>query len=162
MKITEVFTPDQIIQVSALANEIWKEYYPSIIGDDQVTYMLETFQNPKAILQHINEGYTYFILTQQEKEIGYMAVKQRGGSLFVSKLYIKAAFRRKGFAKEALLFLNTFAKKRGLSKISLTVNIDNKTAIQAYRALGFVQTGTLVQDIGNGFVMDDFTFERQC
>ncbi len=162
MKITEVFTPDQIIKVSDLANEIWQEYYPSIIGDEQVKYMLETFQSPKAILEHINEGYVYFILSLQEEEIGYMSVRPRGRSLFVSKLYIKKASRRNGFAREALQFLDTFARQRGLNRLSLTVNIHNTTAIKSYESLGFIKTGTLVQDIGKGFVMDDFTFERQC
>jgi len=162
MQITEVYSPPQIITVSQLADEIWKEYYPSIIGHKQVEYMLESFQNPKAILAQINEGYRYFLLSYEEVFIGYMAVRQKGKSLFVSKFYIKKNSRQKGYARHALIFLKKLAKKEGLFSLSLTVNIHNTAAIKAYTALGFINTGTLIQEIGEGYIMDDYTFEFQC
>jgi len=162
MQITEVFTPPQVIKVSDLANEIWREYYPAIIGSEQVEYMLGEFQNPKAILSQINEGSRYFLLSDEEKALGYMAVKKRGSSLFLSKFYIKKDFRKQGYAKEALLFLKALVKKEALHSLSLTVNIHNTIAIKAYTALGFINTGTLVQDIGEGYKMDDYTFELAC
>ena len=159
MQIKEVFSPPEIIAVVKLADEIWNEYYPSIIGQDQVNYMLETFQTAKAIHAQIQEGYHYFILKENETLLGYMAVQKQDYSLFLSKLYIQKDDRKKGYAKEALLFLEDNVKKEGLHSISLTVNIHNSTAINAYERLGFIKTGSLVQDIGNGFKMDDFSFE---
>lgn len=162
MQITEVYSPSQIITVSQLADEIWKEHYPPIIGHKQVEYMLESFQNPKAILAQINEGYRYFLLSYEEVLIGYIAVRQKGNSLFVSKFYIKKDARKKGYARSALVFLKKLAKEEGLLSLSLTVNIHNTAAIKAYTALGFINTGTLVQEIGEDYVMDDYTFEIQC
>jgi len=162
MQITEVFSPPQVVQVSDLANEIWGEYYPPIIGHAQVEYMLEKFQNPKAILSQINEGYLYFLLSKEEIPLGYMAVEKRSSSLFVSKFYIKKDFRENGYAKESLLFLKGLAKQQKLNSLSLTVNVHNTIAIKAYTSLGFIKTGTLVQDIGEGYTMDDYTFELGC
>lgn len=162
MQIEEVFTPQQIIKVQELADEIWREYYPAIISQDQIGYMLSTFQTAKAILKQINEGYTYFLLLEKDKEIGYMAIENRQKSLFISKLYINKASRKKGYARKAVSFLQDQAKAHKLSSLSLTVNIHNKTAIQAYEHLGFKNKGSLIQDIGEGFIMDDFVFELQC
>jgi len=159
MKIKEVFSPPEIISVQKLADEIWNEYYPSIIGQEQVNYMLETFQTAKAILEQIQEGYHYFILKEEEMPVGYMAVQKQDYSLFLSKLYIQKGSRKKGYAREALLYLQQYAKQEGLHTITLTVNIHNHTAINTYERLGFLRTGSLVQDIGKGFKMDDFSFE---
>lgn len=162
MQIEEVFAPPQIIKVQELADEIWREYYPAIISQEQIGYMLNTFQTAKAILEQINEGYSYFLLRVQDKEIGYMAVRKRQNSLFVSKLYIRKTARQKGYAKKAVSFLKDQAKAQRLSSLSLTVNIHNKTAIEAYEHLGFKNKGTLKQDIGEGFIMDDYIYELQC
>lgn len=161
MQIQEVFSPPQIIAVQKLAGEIWNEYYPSIIGQDQVDYMLETFQTAKAVLQQMQEGYQYFLLTD-ETALGYMAIKRENACLFLSKFYIQKDSRQKGYSKEALEFLKDITKKEGLRSIILTVNKHNTTALTAYEKLGFNKTGSCVQDIGNGFKMDDFSFELLC
>jgi ribosomal protein S18 acetylase RimI-like enzyme len=42
----------------------------------------------------------------------------------------------------------------------LTVNKNNVNAIKAYEKMGFRNVGSLVQDIGDGFVMDDYAMEK--
>ncbi len=161
MQIQEVFAPPHIITVQRLADEIWNEYYPSIIGTSQVKYMLENFQTAKSILQQIQEGYQYFILSD-ETVFGYMAIKKEGTSLFLSKIYIQKDYRRKGYAKKAIAFLKGITTKEGLQSITLTVNKNNIIAITAYKKVGFKKTGSLIKDIGNGFKMDDYSFELLC
>jgi hypothetical protein len=41
------------------------------------------------------------------------------------------------------------------------VNRHNSDTIKAYESLGFQNVGTVVQDIGGGFVMDDYQMEQQ-
>jgi diamine N-acetyltransferase len=159
MQIKEVFSPPQIIGVQKLANQIWNECYPAIITQEQVDYMLETLQTAKAILQQIQEGYIYFLLIEDEKNIGYMSMKEMQNSLFLSKLYIHKDARQQGRAKGAILFLKDYAKKAGLSSIFLTVNKHNEIAIKTYENFSFIRTGSLIQNIGNGFIMDDFRYE---
>ena len=57
-------------------------------------------------------------------------------------------------------FLQELAREKGLSKITLTVNKNNTDAIRAYEQFGFTNLGVFVQDIGNGFVMDDYKMEK--
>ncbi len=157
----EVISQQQINSVAMLAREIWTEHYTPIIGRDQVEYMLGEFQSDEAIAAQIKtEGYRYFLVEAKGKYIGYMAVQPRGEELFLSKIYVEASRRGKGFGKKAIRFLENLASTLHLRKISLTVNKNNMKSIKAYEKMGFKNIGPVVQDIGNGFIMDDFKMEK--
>jgi len=160
MTIENVHSPKQLQRVETLAREIWAEHYTPIIGRAQVAYMLETFQNSKAMAQQLGEGYLYYLLREGEEDIGYMAVKAEGERLFLSKLYVKASHRGRGHGKAAVAFLSEMAEKEGLQTIELTVNRHNTDSISAYERLGFVNKGAIEQPIGEGFVMDDYKMEK--
>ena len=66
----------------------------------------------------------------------------------------------KGFGKKAVQFVEALARRLNLKKISLTVNRNNISAVKAYEKMGFKNLGPVVQDIGNGFMMDDFRMEK--
>jgi RimJ/RimL family protein N-acetyltransferase len=159
--IIEVTNQEQIDIVEALAKEIWTEHYTPIIGRDQVEYMLARFQSRDAISAQIKtEGYLYFLVEAEGAYIGYIGVQLKGEELFLSKIYIKASERGKGFGKEAIRVLENLAAKLNLGRIALTVNKNNIKSIHAYEKMGFHNLGPVVQDIGNGFVMDDFKMEK--
>ena len=60
------------------------------------------------------------------------------------------------FGEKVVQFLERLARERGLGKISLTVNKNNLDTIKAYEKFGFETLGPVVQDIGGGFIMDDY------
>jgi RimJ/RimL family protein N-acetyltransferase len=60
----------------------------------------------------------------------------------------------------ALTFIEAQAKELQLKKIELTVNKYNSSSIQVYEKMGFVTVDAIVQDIGNGYVMDDYVLEK--
>ena len=156
----EVITESQIVVVETLAKEIWTEHYTPIIGKDQVGYMLEKFQSREAIAEQIRSGYQYFIIRKNNKSIGYLSVISRVNDLFLSKIYIKSSERGKGFARKAIQFVEDLAKEKGLNKITLTVNKNNINSIKAYEKIGFKNLGSIVQDIGGGFIMDDYEMAK--
>ncbi len=155
-----VLTEQQAEMVETLAREIWAEHYTPIIGTEQVEYMLERFQSGQAILQQIKLGILYFLITADEELIGYIAVHPRSDELFLSKIYVRSDQRGRGYGKKAVQFAETLAHARRLKKIVLTVNKNNVGSIKAYEKMGFKNAGSLVQDIGNGFVMDDYKMEK--
>jgi GNAT superfamily N-acetyltransferase len=160
MKILNVSTEHQIEIIEALAREIWTEHYIPIIGKEQVEYMLGRFQSPEAITEQIRSGAGYFLMAEDRVFIGYLAVETRGDELFLSKIYVKKSFRGKGHGKRAMHYIETLARERRLTKIVLTVNKNNAAALGAYEKLGFRNAGSLIQDIGGGFVMDDYKMEK--
>jgi diamine N-acetyltransferase len=155
-----VSTDDQIAMVVALAREIWTEHYTPIIGREQVEYMLDRFQSERAVRDQIGSGFLYFLIEERGRFIGYAAVLPKADELFLGKFYLKISHRRKGYGRKAIEYLLSLAKARGLRKITLTVNKSNTNAIHAYERLGFRNLGPVVQDIGGGFVMDDYRMEK--
>ena len=160
MFIEQATENKQIKIIEALACEIWNESFPPIIGKAQVDYMLEKFQSKKAIGEQIENGLLYFLINNNDRAIGYIGVQAEEKQLFLSKLYITSAERGKGFSRKAITFIEKIAINKGLNTISLTVNKNNSDTIQIYKRLGFENIGSIVKDIDNGYVMDDYIMEK--
>ncbi|MGR8931244.1 MAG: GNAT family N-acetyltransferase [Gammaproteobacteria bacterium] len=158
-KIFDATSQTDVETIVQLANEIWHDHYLPIIGAKQVKYMLEHFQNTAAINEQLKNGYRYFLLKQNDTALGYFSVVQAqndAASIHISKLYVRTAWQRKGLGSQMLAYVESHCDRRGIKQIWLTVNRDNKQAIDFYRSKRFVNAGTWVQEIGGGFVMDDF------
>jgi len=156
----EVSTKNQIEIVESLAKEIWTEHYVPIIGKEQVHYMLGRFQSTKAISDQIQRGFLYFLIEEDNQFIGYIGVQQKGNELFLSKIYIKSSHRGRGYGKKTIQFTEKLAKEKGARKIVLTVNKNNMNTIRAYERMGFKNLGSIIQEIGDGFIMDDYKMEK--
>lgn len=162
-----VQTQVDIACVAQLARQIWTQHYTPIIGDAQVQYMLTHFQSETAIQQQIAAGHEYFILfaetplTNAERiPVGYIDIvaEPDSGKLFLSKLYIIEEARGYGFGRAMFDHALSIAMQRGLNALWLTVNKLNP-ALHTYLQWGMVNQGSVVKDIGGGFVMDDFQLE---
>ena len=160
MLIEIVSGENQIETIAGLAHKIWNEHFTPIIGKAQVDYMLEKFQSKKVITEQIENGFLYFLIKNNNAHIGYIGVLPEEKQLFLSKLYITSAERGKGYGRKAIEFLEKLAVEKGASKISLTVNRNNSATIKMYKKLGFENRGSIVLDIGNNFVMDDYKMEK--
>ena len=156
MLIERVSDNNQIEIIEELAYEIWNEHFIPIIGKAQVDYMLEKFQSKKAIAEQIENRFLYFLIKNDKDHIGYIGVLPEENHLFLSKLYISSAERGKGYGRKAIEFLEKLAREKDVRKILLTVNRNNSGTVEMYKKLGFVNLGSIVKDIGNNFVMDDY------
>ena len=160
MPFVKVKNKAQISRVAQLAKDIWEEYYPAIISQGQIAYMIDTFQSPAAIESQIAEGMQYYLTVTDGEEIGYLAyTSEQGNVLFLSKIYITRDFRNKGKGREAFEFITQQASNSCCNKIWLTVNKHNKAAIDKYLKIGFTITESVKKEIGNGFYMDDYVME---
>lgn len=153
----------EVVIVADLAKEIWHEHYESIIGPEQTKYMLNRFQTTNAINMQIEEGYEYYLINDRSGYVGYFSCRMETPkpTMFLSKLYVKKSARGKGYSKDALNFIEDRGREEGMSRIYLTVNKYNKLAINVYKHLGFKQNGSIIQDIGEGFRMNDYFFEKE-
>jgi len=156
--------PGRAVQtVARLAREIWGEHYPPIIGRAQVDYMVPRFQGAGAIRKQLAAGTEYFLLMRGRTPEGYLAVERDASrrGLFLSKLYVRKEARGLGLAKAALRFAEGLCRRRGLRTLWLTVNKRNASSIAWYERVGFTRAAAVVQDIGGGFVMDDYRMEKR-
>lgn len=160
--VTFTFVGDENIgALAALAHEIWHEYWPFLLSEEQISYMVEKFQSEAAIIrQRTEENYRYYFIAGAGGErVGYFGVAAKQGYLFLSKLYVKSDFRHQGIGARAFEKIKQLAEESGHDKIRLTVNRNNEKTIKAYFKYGFEIIAQEVTDIGNGFVMDDYIME---
>ncbi len=160
VKLLPVESDGQIETVAQLAKIIWTEHYAKILSLGQVTYMLKHLQSGEAIREQLKGGYRYYLMHFDGQDVGYMAIKPEAGQLFLSKIYVLKAFRNQGIASRALAYLTELCKAEGWTKIWLTVNKNNTGSITAYEKRGFVKARTQVENIGGGYVMDDYIMEK--
>lgn len=147
----------EISAVSDLAFTIWNEHYVPIIEQAQIDYMLGKYQTREAITVQIREEKTeYYLIHTALVPIAYVAIIEKPGEVFLSKLYVLERERGKGFGRIAINFISARCRVKNLEYITLTVNKNNHIAIKAYEKLGFEKYGEVVTDIGSGFVMDDY------
>ncbi len=157
MKMIPVTTDEQVRQVADLAAEIWTQHFTPIIGTAQVKYMLETVQSAETIGRTIREeGYHYRLMEVEGEWVGYFAYALQDGRVFLSKIYLKETCRGKGYARQAMEYIEQIARTHEAADIWLTVNKYNTDVIAIYEKMGFAIEGPIVQDIGNGFIMDDY------
>ena len=161
LRIIPVTNMELVYSLVPVAEEIWREHYISIIGEEQVEYMLEKFLSAEALVEQINSGYEYFLFSYDYTFAGFAAIKEENGELFLSKLYVDKEFRGKGIGSHMFQKFIEICKLRELNKIWLTCNRNNTSSIEVYKHLGFKVIREEVADIGNGFVMDDYILEYE-
>lgn len=159
----QVSSASQIQTVSDLAFEIWNQHYVELIGQKQVDYMLTQFQTATAIREQIQNGYLYYLICKDNLEIGYFAIlfAYPEKSVHLSKIYLKKEYRNHKLGKKYLEFIENLSRELGGNKIWLTVNKYNSTSIATYESFGFIRKYSLMQEIGRGYVMDDYYYEKE-
>lgn len=158
--IKETLSPQQDERTAALADEIWNECYASLLSTAQIRYMVDRFQSAAAIGASRREGARVFWLALDDEPVGYFIVKsgEKPGKLFLSKLYLRRAQRGKGFARLVMDRVKELARETGCTAVWLTVNKRNP-AVAVYKKMGFSIVDSVVTDIGEGYVMDDYIME---
>ena len=161
VRIITVTNMELVYSLTAVADDIWREHYTPIIGEKQVDYMLDKFLSPEALVEQINSGYEYFLISYDYTFAGFAGICEKDGELFLSKLYIHKDFRRKKVGSYMIQKFVEICKLRELKKIWLTCNRNNTKSLAIYEHLGFKKVREEVTDIGNGFVMDDYVLEYE-
>ncbi len=156
---------DEMIEKTAkLADEIWHECYAEILKPQQIDYMVGKMQSAPAIKQQIfEEGYEYYIVrtaAPESADAGYIGIQPQEGGLYLSKLYLLAHHRGNGYTDQIMEYVEQAGRRLGCSGVWLTVNRYNQQAIKVYRHIGYTVAREQVADIGGGYVMDDFVFEK--
>ena len=148
---------EDIEELSRLAKMVWHECFINIISYDQIEYMTDLFLSPEAIKDNIEHAYIYRIIKEDDTMIGFTASKPEEKKIFLSKLYLLDTYRGRGLGKMMVEdVINLYDK----DEIYLTVNKYNR-AVDLYKHLGFEIIDSVVNDIGNNYVMDDYIMSKR-
>ena len=153
----------ELPRVSQLAHLIWPRVYPHIISGAQIRHMLARFYEVPAMGAEMEQrGTVYALIEVDGREVGYLSFDfiPREKGVFLNKLYLLPEFHGLGAGALALDWVGRQARRQGLRFIRLRVNRHNAPAVRAYLRSGFTFLKDDCQEIGGGFVMDDFVMEK--
>ena len=160
-------TDEQLRNIAVLADQIWHECYRKILPPEQIDYMVEKFQSLEALRQQVENGTNYFVIEIDGLPVGYYAFETRNDDklygkdyLFISKVYLLADIRHKGFASLILKQIRKYARANGFELIKLHVNRKNEHAISVWKHKGMRMIDELNDDIGGGFIAEDYVFGK--
>jgi GNAT superfamily N-acetyltransferase len=156
-------TEEHLPAIAALAGVIWREYYPAITGTEQIEYMLAWMYSLETMASELRSGIRYELLLLDGELAGFASFgpAEEPGTIKLHKLYLLPRYHGQGFGTLLLNHCETEARKLGAHAMTLNVNKGNTKAIAAYQRNGFTIAQSVVNDIGQGFVMDDYVLTKQ-
>jgi ribosomal protein S18 acetylase RimI-like enzyme len=84
-----------------------------------------------------------WILCKENKPVGYIVLtigfsfEFHGHDAFIDELYVDAAYRRRGFGRQAVAFVEAKAREMGVTALHLEVDRGNDSALELYRRTGY-------------------------
>lgn len=162
-------TPDHVAEIRDLAGTVWRAHYPGIISPEQIEYMLARMYDLDVLAAELRGGIAHFRALVGDVLVGFASTgpseplsgaEQELLTFKLHKLYVHPAHQRIGVGAALLGAVQHHARTRGASALVLNVNKQNAKAIAMYGKHGFALAESVVVDIGNGFVMDDFVMKQ--
>ncbi|HKI70128.1 MAG TPA: GNAT family N-acetyltransferase [Verrucomicrobiae bacterium] len=149
--------------VSKLANVIWRACYPGMITTAQIDYMLARMYSLNALCEEIcSQGIRYDQLFVNGDLAGFASCGPTAEPdvIKLHKLYLLPELHGRGLGSLLLQQVEQEVRAAGGRRLILSVNKHNAKAIATYRRNGFAIVGSVVTDIGAGFVMDDYVMAK--
>jgi len=145
-----------------LAARIWRDHYPDIISVEQIEYMLAQRYKPGLVRQLIARGDIWLAARGGGSLVGFAhGHPLDAGDYKLDKLYVDPDWQRHGIGGELIAGIARHARMHGSNRLVLRVNRQNRQAISAYEKHGFRVATLIVEDIGNGYVMDDYVMTKE-
>lgn len=148
---------DEADALVELAGRVWRAHYPGIISPGQVEYMLAQRYKPGLVKQLLARGDQWLVAMADGEMVGIAhghALQE--GDYKLDKLYVHPDWQRHGIGRRLAEEMERLAQQRGCNRLLLRVNRQNQRAIDAYLKYGFRVETIVMEDIGGGYVMDDY------
>lgn len=157
-------TTEHINAIQGVSAIAWPDAFKEILSASQIAYMMEWMYSDASLREQMEEkNHLYFLVTADDQNMGYMSIEhncENKKKTKIHKLYILPGQQKKGIGRKLIDFAMERAREVGDGAIYLNVNKYNENAINFYHRTGFFLAKEEVNDIGNGYVMDDFVFEK--
>jgi|CZCB01.1.fsa_nt_gi ribosomal protein S18 acetylase RimI-like enzyme len=157
-------TTDNIPDIQKISAVAWPHTFKDILSEKQIAYMMHWMYSDESLREQMEKQHHRYVLAKEGEEfVAYLSYEpncENTGKTKIHKIYILPSHQRKGIGKRLFDFVLTQARETGEKAVYLNVNKNNKNAIAFYQRMGFYRAGEEVNDIGNGFVMDDYVYEK--
>jgi len=150
--------------ISEIARKTWFDVYSNILSAGQIEYMLEMMYSTKSLKDQMTNLSHHFLLVKSDNEyVGFISYETDYGGeskTKIHKLYVSPTQQKRGLGKLLIDEVSKIAIKNSNYILSLNMNKSNN-AVNFYQKTGFCITKEECNDIGNGYVMDDYVLEKQ-
>lgn len=152
---------DEAEALVELAGRIWRACYPGIVTPEQIEYMLAQRYKTGLIRQLLARGDLWLAARAEGRLVGFAHGHPLDtGDYKLDKLYVDVGLQRHGVGGRLIAEVAARARNHGFTRLVLRVNRGNRRAIDAYLKHGFQVATLVVEDIGGGFVMDDYVMVK--
>ncbi|MEN9919801.1 MAG: hypothetical protein RL662_2237 [Bacteroidota bacterium] len=157
---------EHINRIRYIAEHTWADTYGAILSQEQIDYMLSMMYSPEALQKQMLEQNHCFLLVKDnnlDDFVGFVSYEldyKNEGIVKIHKLYVLSQCQGSGMGKVLLDEVARFSVESGASKLVLNMNRFNNT-LGFYRHLGFEIIGEEDIDIGDGYLMEDYVFEKK-
>ncbi len=152
---------DEIFIVNQLAHQIWPIVYKDVITKEQIDYMLDWMYSVQTLQEEVQTGKIYYLLTENGEPMGFMGIEPNypdADYLRIHKIYVMPERHGKGLGRVLMNKAIDLALDLNCHTIHLNVNRFNK-AVDFYKYIGFKIVKEENNDIGRGFLMEDYVME---
>jgi diamine N-acetyltransferase len=156
-----IATKEQFPIIRDLAFKIWPSAYGEILSKEQLDYMLDMIYSLESIEKQVAKKQVFLLIKENDKYLGFASYElniDNSNKSKIQKLYVLPETQGKGIGRKAIDFIKKNASDANNEALILNVNKYNK-AKDFYLNYGFKIINTIVIDIGNGYVMDDYVME---
>jgi GNAT superfamily N-acetyltransferase len=157
-----VATESQLGIVQNLAKAIWPDAYGAILSQEQLDYMMKMMYSNESLSSQLRNNNVFLLAELNEVIIGFASYElnyQNSSFTKIHKLYVLPEIQGKGVGKELIYYIQNIAKNQANKGLILNVNKYNK-AKDFYKYNGFEIADSVVVDIGNDYVMDDYIMKK--
>lgn len=154
---------NNIKDIQTVAKTAWPAAFEELLSKSQIEYMMEMMYSDKSLREQMEKGHHFYLVKQKERFVGYMSIEhncENSRRTKIHKIYVLPDLQKLGIGKTLLTTAVVEAKKRNEKAVYLNVNKYNSRAIGFYLRNGFERIKEEIIDIGNGFVMDDYVYEK--
>lgn len=152
--------------IQDIAIKSWRITYADILSPEQRKYMIEMMYSTTALNKQITEQNHHFLLIKDESSsdyqgfISYEFNYKNQPKTKIHKLYLLPECKGKGMGRILINKVIALAQSADNNFLSLNMNRDNKS-LGFYKQMGFEIVKEEDNDIGNGYLMEDYIFEKK-
>lgn len=157
---------NDITQIRQIAIKSWKITYAKILSDEQFDYMVEMMYSDSALNKQMTEQNHHFLLIRDDSSsdykgfVSYELNYKDKPQTKIHKLYLLPECKGKGMGRILIDKVVSLAQSVKNKSLSLNMNRDNNS-LGFYKQMGFEIVGEEDINIGNGYLMEDYIFEKK-
>ncbi len=143
--------------IQEMAKIVFPITYKNIISEAQIIYMLDLMYNIQKLTEQIQQSHDFYIFEKEGQNVGFASIRPGKEVSKLEKLYVMPSFQGQKIGEYFLNFVTELLDQN--HEIILNVNKENP-AFFFYKKQGFTIKESMILDIGNGYIMNDYVLSK--